>query len=359
MAELSPIERVTRFFNREPVDVMPFFTGMGMVLAPAITKLGYKFPTIHRESAEKLAWAGIESARMFNLDSIVIPFDMCWESEALGNKISLYEDSEDILYPTIPEKNWATLDEVHITPNMIDTIMDTYPMTLIPEAIKICKKEAPELPVGAWQLGPFTQCGQTIELDKVLKGVFKQKEMVGKILDSFSDMIIEIGKGLIAAGADFITLREPGVAADLLNPKTFKEVIQPRLTRILAGWNAPKVLHICGSTDPLVEMMWQCVVESGGQAISVDVKNNLLESRKKLGDDAIILGNYDVFALPCAEETTVEQAIEGIKKNIDGTVDAVWPGCDLWPDIKEDNFRAMEKTAREYKVGPTPAVGRI
>jgi len=331
MAELSPMERVTRFFNREPVDVMPFFTGMGMVLAPAIKKLGYNFPSIHRESAEKLAWAGIESARMFNLDSIVIPFDMCWESEALGNKISLYEESEDILYPTIPEKNWSTLDEVKITQNMIDTIMDQYPMTLIPEAIKICKKEAPELPVGAWQLGPFTQCGQTIELDKVLKGVFKQKDMVGKILDSFSDMIIEIGKGLVAAGADFITLREPGVAADLLSPKTFKEVIQ----------------------------MWQCVVDSGGRAVSFDVKNNLLESRKKLGDDAIILGNYDVFALPCAEETTVEQAIEGIQKNIDGSVDAVWPGCDLWPDIKEENFRAMEKTAREYKVGPTPAVGRI
>jgi hypothetical protein len=43
MADLSPIERVTRFFNREPIDKMPFFTGMGMVLAPAIKKLGYNF----------------------------------------------------------------------------------------------------------------------------------------------------------------------------------------------------------------------------------------------------------------------------------------------------------------------------
>jgi len=348
-----------RFWNREPVDKMPFFTGMGMVLLPAIKKLGYKFPSIHRESAEKLAWAGIESARMFNLDSIVIPFDMCWESEALGNEISLYEDSDDILYPTIPYKNWTEVDQVDITQEQIDNIMDTFPMTLIPEAIKICKKEAPELPVGAWQLGPFTQCGQTIELDKVLKAVFKQKEQVEKILDRLSDMIIEIGKGLQAAGADFITLREPGVAADLLSPRTFKEIIQPRLTRILAAWKSPKVLHICGSTDPLVEMMWQCVTDSGGQAVSFDIKNNLLESRKKLGNDAIILGNYDVFGLPCAEETTVEQAIEGIKVNIDGQVDAVWPGCDLWPDIKEANFRAMEKTAREYKIGPTPAVGRI
>ena len=359
MAELSPIERVTRFFNREPVDKMPFFTGMGMFLAPAIKKLGYKFASIHRESAEKLAWAGIESARMFNLDSIVIPFDMCWESEALGNKISLYEDSEDILYPTIPTKNWSELDQVEITQAQIDNIIDTYPMNLIPEAIKICKREAPELPVGVWQLGPFTQCGQTIELDKVLKGVFKEKKLVGEILDKFSDLIIEIGKGLQSAGADFITLREPGVAADLLSPKTFKEVIAPRLTRILGGWKSPKVLHICGSTDPLVEMMWKCVTDTGGQAVSFDIKNNLLESRKKLGNDAIILGNYDVYGLPCAEATTVEMAIEGIKKNIDGSVDAVWPGCDLWPDIKEDNFRAMEKTAREYKVGPTPAVGRI
>jgi len=359
MAELSPIERVRRFWDREPVDKMPFFTGMGMVLQPAIKKLGYKFASIHRESAEKLAWAGIESARMFNLDSIVIPFDMCWESEALGNEISLYEDSDDILYPTIPYKNWTEVDQVEITQEQIDNIMDTFPMTLIPEAIKICKKEAPELPVGAWQLGPFTQCGQTIELDKVLKAVFKYTDQVERILDRLSDMIIEIGKGLQAAGADFITLREPGVAADLLSPKTFKELIAPRLTRILAAWKSPKVLHICGSTDPLVEMMWKCVVDSGSQAVSFDIKNDLVEARKKLGDDAIILGNYDVFKLPCAEETTVEQAVEGIKTNIDGLVDAVWPGCDLWPDIKEENFRAMEKTAREYKPGPTPAVGRI
>lgn len=358
MTKLTPIERVKRFFNREPVDKMPFFTGMGMVLFPAISKLGYKFPTVHR-NAERLAYSGVESARMFNLDSVVIPYDMCWESEALGNKISLYEDSADILYPTIPTKNWQELSQVEITQGDIDNIMDKYPMNLIPEAIKIAKKEAPELALGAWQLGPFTQCGQTIELDKVLKAVFKERKRVEDILDKLSDMIINIGNALIDAGADFITLREPGVAADLLSPKTFKDLIKPRLTRILKAWRPPKVLHICGSTDPITEMMWEVVKESGAQAISFDIKNNLLESRKKLGNDAIILGNYDVFKLPCAEETTVEQAIEGIKKNVDSSVDAVWPGCDLWPAIKPENFKAMEKTAREYKTGPTPAVGRL
>jgi [methyl-Co(III) methanol-specific corrinoid protein]:coenzyme M methyltransferase len=237
--------------------------------------------------------------------------------------------------------------------------MDRYPMNIIPEAIRIVKKEAPDIALGAWQLGPFTQCGQTIELDKVLKAVFKERALVEDILDQFTDMIINNGKALIAAGADFITLREPGVAADLLSPRTFKELIQPRLTRILSAWRSPKVLHICGSTNPLIEMMWKIVTDSGAQAVSVDIKNNILESRKKLGNDAIILGNFDVFKLPCAEETTVQQAVDGIKTNIDGLVDAVWPGCDLWPAIKPENLLAMEKTAREYKIGPTPAVGRV
>ena len=354
MAELTPKERVMKFFNREPVDRMPVFTGMGMVLLPAIKKLGYNFPSIHR-NAERLALAGIESARMFGLESVVIPFDMCWESESLGNEISLYEDSEDILYPTIPNKNWTEVDQVEITQDEIDNIMDQYPLNLLPEAIGIVKKEAPELAVGAWQLGPFTQCGQTIEQDKVLKGVFKQTETVESILDKFSDIIINIGKALQAAGADFITLREPGVAADLLSPRTFKEMIQPRLTRILDAWESPKVLHICGSTDPLVEMMNQC----GADALSFDIKNNLIETRQKLGDDVIILGNFDVFNLPCAEETTAEEAVEGIKTNLAGKVDAVWPGCDLWPDIKEENFHAMVKTILDHSKDPTPAVGRL
>ena len=67
MAELTPIERVQRFFNREPVDKMPFFSGMGMVLLPAIKKLGYNFPSVHR-NAERMARSAIESARMLIIE---------------------------------------------------------------------------------------------------------------------------------------------------------------------------------------------------------------------------------------------------------------------------------------------------
>ncbi|RJQ85632.1 MAG: methyltransferase [Desulfobacteraceae bacterium] len=350
MAALTPKERVMRLFRKEPVDVMPFFSGMGMVLMPAIKKLGYQFPKIHTD-ANKMAQAAVLSSRMFGFDSVVVPYDMTCESEAIGNKISLYENSEDILYPTIPEKMWKTIDEVRIP----DNFMTLGRMPMVVEALKICKKEAPELALGAWLLGPFTMSGQLLELDILLKGVFKQKAKVEETLDKITDMIIEVGQAYQAAGADFITLREMGTGTDLLSPRTWKELIQPRMRRILAAWKSPKVLHICGATNLIIEMMADC----GADAVSVDIKNNLTESRQKLGKDALLLGNFDVFALPCKAETTVAQAIEGIKKNVDGSVDAVWPGCDLWPDIKEENMRAIVKTAREYGQKPSPAVGRL
>ena len=350
MTELTPRERVMRVFRKEPVDTMPFFSGYGMVVMPAITKLGYRFPKIHTD-VNMMVQSAIESSRMFGFDSVAVPFDMTSESQALGNEISLYEDSEDILYPTMPEKIWKGLDEVDIPDNILE--LGRMPMVL--EAIKLAKKEAPEHAIGAWQLGPFTMAGQLLELDIMLKGVFKQKDLVEAALDKISDMIIKIGQAQQAAGADFITLREMGTGTDLISPRTWKTMIMPRVKRILAAWESPKVLHICGATDMIIEMMNEC----GADALSVDIKNTLAESRKKIGDDALLFGNFDVFALPCKEETTVEEAIEGIKVNVDGGVDAVWPGCDLWPAIKEDNMRAIVKTAREYGQKPSPAVGRL
>lgn len=133
---LTPKERVMRTFRREPIDTMAFFSGMGMVVMPAIQKLGYRFSQIHKD-AEKMARSAIESSRMFGFDSVVIPFDMTMESEAIGNTISLYENSKDILYPTIPQKMWSTMDQVNIPSN----IMELGRLPLLTKAIGIIKKK--------------------------------------------------------------------------------------------------------------------------------------------------------------------------------------------------------------------------
>lgn len=346
---MIPKERVVRLLRREPVDRMPCFSGQGMVTSPGIKSLGLKFPNIHL-TAENMAKSAATTSTMFGFDAIVIPFDMCVLPEAMGLKMSIYENSEDILYPTIPEKIWNDPDEVVIPSD----IFKKGRMPVVEEAIKILLRDYGErYAVGSWVLGPFTLAGQILELDMLLKMVVKQPAKVEALLDKLSDLIIEVGRRYREIGVDYMSLREPGVNTDLLSPRVFKKMIQPRLTRILTAWKSPKILHICGSTDAIIPAMMEC----GADAISVDQKNSLAESRGKIGDSQLLFGNYDPFAVPCRMET--DEVRKVIKECVEAGADAVWPGCDIWPDVKEDNMITIRNAIAEYGREPSPCVGRI
>lgn len=346
MAELTSKERVNRLFRREPIDRMPVFSGMGMVTIHAIRDIGIRFAEVHT-TGENLARSAMKNAEKYGLDAAIIPYDMCTIAEALGRGTSLYKDSEDILYPTVPEK-WKTLEEV----NVPDDFLTRARMPEVDKGFEILKSKG-DLAVGAWVLGPFTQAGQVIELDLLLKGVKKNKEAVEAFLDKMTDLTIKAAKHYESIGADYLTVREMGSGTDLLSPKMWKWLIQPNLTKIFEAINIPTVNHICGSTDMIIEMMNEC----GADALSVDQKNKVAESRKKLGNDVLIFGNFDPYGTLVQGDPS---AVEGVmKKCIDEGVDAVWPGCDLWPDVREESMINYVKAVKEYGKKPSPAVGRL
>jgi [methyl-Co(III) methanol-specific corrinoid protein]:coenzyme M methyltransferase len=348
MSELTPKERVMNLFRREPVDTMPCFSGMGMVTIQAINEMGIRFAQVHT-SAENLAHSAMTTAELFGFDAVIIPYDMCTIPEALGRGISLYENSEDILYPTVPSK-WQSFDEVEIP----DDFLSKGRMPLVDEAMQILKTQnGGNLALGGWVLGPFTMAGQLIELDLLLKGVRKDKERVDTFLSQMTDLVIKAAQHYETVGVDFMNIREMGTGSDLLSPKVWKTLIQPNLEKIFAAVQIPTVNHICGSTDLIIEMMNEC----GADAISVDQKNNVVESRKKLGDDVLLFGNFDPYGtLVTGDVSEVEPVI---KKCIDDGIDAVWPGCDLWPDVKKENVEAYVQAVRKYGKEASPAVGRI
>ncbi len=350
---MNPKERVQKFFRREPVDTMPLFSGMGTVTVQAIEALGYQFAKVHTD-AEMMANLALKSAEMYGYDGVVVPYDMCTVPEALGRGVSLYEDAEGILYPTVPTK-WANLDEVDL-PEDFSTIFSRGRMPVVDEALKRCldyEGERGKLAVGGWVLGPFTMAGQVIELDVLLKGVAKDRQRVTAFLDRMTELVIAVARHYQELGVDFINIREMGSGTDLLSPRMWKMLIKPNLEKVFAALEVPKVNHICGGTDLIVEMMNDC----GADAISVDQKNNVAESRRKLGDDALILGNFDPYGTLVQMDAAEVPAV--IRKCIDDGVDAVWPGCDIWPDVKQENMEAYVKAVRDYGRQPTPAVGRL
>jgi [methyl-Co(III) methanol-specific corrinoid protein]:coenzyme M methyltransferase len=334
-------ERVLRVFKKEAVDRVPCFSGMGNITETGINELGYRFAGIHLD-AKQMAETAATSYKLFGYECGVVPVDLCVEAEAMGCVINVYPQAEGILYPTIKEKlihNEAEMDTIKLP----DGFSEKGRIPLMRSAISLLKADiGKDVVVGSYVLGPFTLAGQIMELNDLLKLSFKKADKVAKLLDLCADAIILTAKEYEKAGVDFITVREMGATSDVLSPRVFKSLILPPLQKVLKSISVYSVLHICGKTNDIVTSM----MEAGPTGISVEQKNDVAESRKKLGPDALIFGNMDAYnVLVSGSEDVVRQSV---RKCIDDGVSGVWPGCDIWPTVPPQNMKAMMEETISY-----------
>ncbi|MBA7522439.1 Uroporphyrinogen decarboxylase [subsurface metagenome] len=333
-------ERVLKFFRKERVDFIPVFSGMGNVTVHGLDKYGWKFADIHTD-ANKMAKMAASTFQLFGFECAVVPFDMGVEAEALGAEVNFYPHRADVVYPTISKKLAEKVEELDI--RVPSDLTKAGRIPLVMEAIHYLKEEVgDQVAIGAWVLGPYTLAGQLVDISDLAKMAFKETEMVHEVLDALAKILIEISRIYRQAGADYITIREMGAGPDILSPRMFKTLIKPHLEQILNAIDSPKILHICGDTDSVVDQMTLC----GADAISVDQKNHVAESRKKVGSDMLILGNFDPFEVIVRGKP--EDVDNAVKEVIANGVDAVWPGCDIWPTVPKENMEALMVATRKY-----------
>jgi len=338
---MTPKDRINRLFKKEEIDRIPCFSGMGNITEYGLKRLGYRFADIHLDAA-MMADSAATTYELFGYECAVVPFDLCVEAEALGCEINVYAHQEGILYPTIRKKLINNETEMEIS--ISDGLESRGRIPLVSEAIRLLKKRIGEsVPIGSYVLGPFTLAGQVMDLNELLKLSFKKPDKVGRLLDILADVAIRVAREFIKAGVDYLTVREMGATSDVLSPRVFKSLIQPYLKKVIAQITVPTVLHICGKTNHIVQFM----VETGATAISVDQKNDLVESRKTLGNDVLIFGNLDPYnVLVQGKPETVREAV---RRCIDDGASALWPGCDIWPTVPPENFQAMMDEVKNYK----------
>jgi [methyl-Co(III) methanol-specific corrinoid protein]:coenzyme M methyltransferase len=325
-------ERALNILTGKPVDVVPAFSGFGSVIVAGLQKYDLKFAHVHID-AQEMADAAAATVELCGTAAAIVPFDMAVAAEALGATMNTYAHSEDILYPTLRGKYVHTAEDI----KMPDDISAAGRVPLVCESIKLLKaKFGDEVAVGSWILGPYTLAGQSMDLNDILKSTLKEPAKVEAILEKLTEFLIGEAKAYIAAGADFISVREMGATSDVLSPRTFRKIVRKYSDMILAEIDVPKVYHICGDTNVIVEDMAQM-----WSTISLDHKNDMVASRAKIGEDIVMLGNvhpWDVFA-----QGTPEQVAELVCNAMTEGADAVWPGCDIWPDTPVENLQMWVK----------------
>ncbi|KLU62195.1 uroporphyrinogen decarboxylase [Peptococcaceae bacterium CEB3] len=341
MLSLTPRERVLNLFAGKEVDRPACYSGMGNVTTAALEEMGCKFQELHGDAA-KMARAGASSYRLFGYESAVIPFDLCVEAEALGCAMNPYDEVEQLLYPTIKEKIIHSEEEITTFPIPAD-LLERGRINVICEAIRLLKQDVgQEVAVGTYLLGPFTLAGQLMDLNDLFKLTFKKPDKVNAMLDRLADVQIGIGKKFYEAGADYISVREMGATTDVLSPKTFDKVIAPHLKKIFAGLPGNNILHICGGTNSVIKIMNEC----GAGALSIEFKNDMVKTRTEIGSGPLVFGQVDAYNVLVTGKS--DDVVKGVLASLDAGVDAVWPGCDIWPTAPLENLRAMVETVKEH-----------
>jgi [methyl-Co(III) methanol-specific corrinoid protein]:coenzyme M methyltransferase len=332
----SPRERVMRLFRKETIDRIPVFSGMGNVTVHGLKESNIPFSEVHTD-AKLMAATSSSTYRLFGLECAVVPYDIAVEAEVLGCTMNTYPHRDGILYPTIKDKIVKGPGDIRVP----EKLAEKGRLPVITEAIRILKKDiGGDVAVGTYVLGPFLLAGQVMDLEGLLKQAFKNAEAVNKVLGLFADLIIAVAGVYKDAGADYITVREMGASTDVLSPRMFRSLVKPHLDRVMAGIQMHKVLHICGKTDPIVEDM----ANTGTDAISIEKKTDVKKARQLLGKGALIFGNLDTYQILCLGSP--EDVRKEVMRSLEDGVSAVWPGCDLWPEVPAENLRVMVETVK-------------
>jgi [methyl-Co(III) methanol-specific corrinoid protein]:coenzyme M methyltransferase len=103
------------------------------------------------------------------------------------------------------------------------------------------------------------------------------------------------------------------------------------------------VLAICGKVEGITALLSKAEAE----ALSVDQSNDLQALRAAL-PHSLLFGNLDPVQI--LAKGSVEQVQRATRLALSAGADALWPGCDLYPDTPLANLRAMLAECRQISL---------
>jgi [methyl-Co(III) methanol-specific corrinoid protein]:coenzyme M methyltransferase len=203
------------------------------------------------------------------------------------------------------------------------------------DAISQLKREiGDQAVIGGMLTGPYTLLSLLIESTSLFTGMKREPQIVHDALSHLSAFLCQIGQAYKAAGADFLTIHEMGGSPAFLGPPRFSEFVLPALQSMISNLPGRRVLAVCGNVGAVAASL----AEVGADALSLDQSNDLEALRAEL-PRTLLFGNVDPVAV--LAHGTPDETRLAVRAALEAGVDAVWPGCDVYPLTPLDNLRAL------------------
>lgn len=329
-------QRVMSVINHEKPDRMPCFGANSTVTYEQMEKVQAFWPEGH-EKAEAMAKQAMAAYTVLGFDAVRVPFCQTFEAEALGCKIKP-GGTEGI--PGIAHPPPYKLDD---TPTFPDDFLSRGRIPELLKAVRILKKElGDEVAIVGGIIGPFTIAGSLVDTVPLLKATFKAPDKIRPFLEVGMKAGAALGKALVDAGADIISCEDMTASPDLIAPKTYREFEMEYQRRQFEGISVPRILHICGNVDAIVEYMGK----TGAEILSLEPKANVQLAREKCGPRIIMMGGVDTATTLFMKDA--ETVRMGCEESIAKGIQILAPGCAVAPGTPLENLFAMVEVAKSH-----------
>lgn len=332
------IENLENAFAGKEVEKVPAASIVSVALIEGMERTGAGFPASHTD-AEKMVTLGESAHKYAGVESINIPFDLAIEAEAMGCEVDLRDANEHI-----PEITASPFFDDLSSVELNEDFLSSGRIPVVAKACQIAREKYPDVPLISGQIGPFTLLGQIVGIEYLMKCLATEPEAVKEGVNICADAVIEVVKAYNDLDLQGDCMYEPSIAADLLPPEMFNEIVRYPLKRISKAADFNIVLHVCGDTTPILKN----TLDVGYNGFSFEDSVNVKEANQikyDLDSNTQLVGNV-------ATDSLFKGDLESIRletfKALDRGIDILGSSCCVPPGSPLKAMEAMVKARDEY-----------
>jgi uroporphyrinogen decarboxylase len=340
---MNGFQRIAAALRGERADSTPIMLHNFMMAAREAGVPMHRF----RTDPEALARSFVDAVERYGYDGVLVDVDTVTLAGAAGVPIDFPQDEPARVRGRVLKSMEGVYD---LQP--VDIL--AYPGVQVwLEGVRLLKRQFGEEMYlrGNCDQSPFTLASMLRGMDQWMMDLLDpdNEEMVHALLEFSTGITTQFIRAMAATGVHMTSNGDSVAGPELVSPSIYRRFALPyerRIVQVSHALGLPYVLHICGTTEAILEDM----LETGADGLELDYKTDATVAQRKLLGRAVFIGNIDpsgVLALGSPGHVR-ERTLELL------TVFAGTPGfilnagCAIPSSTPPENLRMMIRTAREF-----------
>lgn len=287
-------------------------------------------------SPEAFVKAQINAQKEIGYDALFAYLDALYIPEAFGCPLVFRSSGADV--SPLEIKNEEDVKAL----SKVDIRKDGRLPILLSVAEQLVRLPEREVPVLGLVEGPFTTSSRILGAEKMMRSLIKNRPMIERMIEEVGQVISDFSHALAEIGMDGLIIADPVSSSTMISSKYYQEFVLPHLQRLIKGLEIPVILHVCGNTEPILNLM----AETGARILSLDQCMDLTQAKKMVAGRCGIGGNVDpmvlLFGTPeDVKRETLRSIDQGGKRGF-----ILMAGCAVPPGTSMKNLKTMIEVAR-------------